>query len=276
MTQKSSYDPAVEDAVLRVSKSSFTTYLRCPRQYCMDYIALYDLEKPRSPAAARGTEIHQLLEDVMKADAPGTYLSRLPITADEGIVALGELMDFIEEDMGPEGIEIVGVEQKFSVWDDELDCELSGIIDGIWRHPEGGLILVELKTGNLTSSKMSRFRKELAFYSRMLSLHPDYATEEITHYAVIAPDCVDAKFVTSLLNQKRQTRDVYLGQIQGAAIVEPVTNRSISGMERDLHASVDGIKNHDWPINWNEYFCTQWCDYTVSCDTELMTGVSSI
>ena len=137
-------------------------------------------------------------------------------------------------------------------------------------------MIVELKTGNMNSSKLSRTRKELAFYRRLLILSGRYKPEEITHYVLIAPDCADEKLATGLLGQKRNKRDIYLGNTTGIAIVEPISTRSINGMEKDLARAIEGIKNHDFPTKWNDYFCTEWCDYHLACETELTGGASAL
>jgi hypothetical protein len=71
---------------------------------------------------------------------------------------------------------------------------------------------------------------------------------------------------------KRNT-DIYMGDTKGLAVLEPVGTRSINAMENTLSNSVKGIISHEWPIKWNEYFCTQWCEFHLSCNEELL-GVS--
>jgi hypothetical protein len=193
---------------------------------------------------------------------------------DSGVQNLSDLLQMMSDDHGV--LNIISLEEKIVTYDEENDCTLVGMIDGLFRHPDGGVMIVELKTGNLTSSKMSKYRKELAFYHRVLTLSKRFPAEEITHYCIIAPDCQDEKMITSMLNQKRQKRDIYLGNTEGVIIVEPVTARSLNGMAKNLTEGVQGIKDHEWPMKWNDYFCVEWCDYHMSCETELTGGPSVV
>jgi hypothetical protein len=52
-------------------------------------------------------------------------------------------------------------------------------------YPDGGLCLVELKTGNMGMSKLGRTRKELVYYTRMLRA---LGYDEVTHFLYITPD----------------------------------------------------------------------------------------
>ena len=82
--------------------------------------------------------------------------------------------------------------------------------------------------------------------------------------------------MSSMLNQKRQKRDIYLGDTSGIVIVEPISARSLNGMAKNLTEAVEGIKNHQGPMKWNDYFCVEWCDYHMSCETELTTGETAV
>lgn len=271
------YDPA-SDGPLRVSKSSWICYLLCPRMFWFDYIIFHDKKKIVSDAADRGKLIHKVAEDALKIG--GDLGHQIEVASlkhgaelgDLGLSTLSQILTIMAEDMDPLVIE--SVEDKLEVYDEDNDAVLVGKMDAIFRHPDGGLIIVELKTGNVTSSKMTKFRKELTFYRRVLSLHPDWEHEEVTHYCVIAPDCTDTKFVNGLLKQKRQKRTIYLGDTQGLCIVEPVMSRTIRTVEESLTEVIRQINATEWPMKWNDYFCLEWCDYSNSCEEELVTGVS--
>jgi hypothetical protein len=230
----------------------------------------------------RGTAIHTVMEDAL---TPSFDPRPIPVAIaeeaakgdygdDPGVQRLSDLLQMMSEDHGV--LNIISLEEKIVVYDEENDCNLVGMIDGLFRHPDGGVMIVELKTGNLTTSKMSRYRKELAFYHRVLTLSGRFAADEITHYCIIAPDCEDEKLVSGMLNQKRQKRDIYLGDTSGIVIVEPISKRSLNGMTKNLTEAVEGIKNHQWPMKWNDYFCVEWCDYHMSCETELTTGETAV
>ena len=277
MSKINRYDPT-SPGVLRVSKSSFMQYLSCPRQWWFNYCALYDVRTPKSEAMILGTAIHEIMENAL---IPTFDVRPIPIAVAEeaaktdyahdlGVQNLSDLLQMMSEDH--KGLNIISLEEKITVYDEKNDCELVGMIDGLFRHPDGGVMIVELKTGNVTTSKMSKFRKELSFYHRILRLSGRFKSEEITHFCIIAPDCEDEKLANSLLNQKRQKRDIYLGNTQGIVIVEPIANRSINNCAKDLQKAVEGIKKMDVPMKWNDYFCVEWCDYHMSCETELTTG----
>lgn len=277
MSKINRYDPS-SPGTLRVSKSSFMQYVQCPRKWWWQYVTLYDMKTPKSEAMIRGTVIHQVMEDALTPTldvrpipvAVAEEASKTDYAHDAGVQNLSDLLQMMSDDHGV--LNIISLEEKITVYDEENDCDLVGMIDGLFRHPDGGVMIVELKTGNLTTSKMSRYRKELAFYHRVLTLSGRFTAEEITHYCIIAPDCEDEKLVSSLLDQKRQKRDIYLGDTQGVVIVEPVATRSLNGMNKSLSEAVEGMKQFDVPMKWNDYFCVEWCDYHMSCSTELTGG----
>mgnify|MGYP003155438081 CR=1 FL=1 len=67
MTQfESSYNPleVTGDVKLRVSKSSFMSARSCLRKYWWAKVAMPDVRMPETPAMARGTAVHNNLEDL--------------------------------------------------------------------------------------------------------------------------------------------------------------------------------------------------------------------
>ena len=296
----STYNPQEvnDDTILRVSKSSFLQYNMCPRQYAWNKIMLPDLRIPSSDAAIRGSAIHQVMEDALRdisddtrltlklsADSPlwrGAPWDRLfdshaiaqDVELDDGVDSLKEILASIIEDWGE--LEIVELEDKHEIpytveWNDEdgnthqTDCILVGMIDGVFRMPNGNLVVVELKTGSANNGKLSRTRKELCFYRKLLMLK---GYDAPTHFLTIFPDADDPKFLSQMMNKKNT--EVYLGELKGLAVLEPVGTRSINSMENTLSNSVKGIVSQEWPIKWNEYFCTQWCEFHLSCNEELL------
>ena len=295
----SSYNPndVDENTLLRVSKSSFIGYAKCPRRYWWDKIALPDVVTPSSPEAERGRAIHAVMEDGLtsatmnlSADIASDYMFDLDmnkaaaeheVEGDVGVTALADILGAVAEAW--DGLEIVEMEVKHEVpyafahpWVDEegetqqtdYSVVLVGMIDAVFRMPDGSICIVELKTGSANEGKLSRTRKELAYY-RML-YHAVHG-EQATHFLTIFPDATDPNFLTKMMN-KRNT-EVFMGTTQGLAVLEKVGTRTVSSMFTTLHNSIHGIMTHEWPIKWNEYFCTQWCDYHLSC-SEQMLGVS--
>ena len=295
----STYNPqeVTDEVVLRVSKSSFLQYNMCPRQYAWNKIMLPDLQIPVSDAAIRGTAIHQVMEDALRDITDDTKLT-LSVTAespvwrgtpwdnlfdshaiaqdvelDDGVDSLKEILASIIEDWGE--LEIVELEDKHEIpytveWTHEggtgrTDCILVGMIDGVFRMPNGNLVVVELKTGSANNGKLSRTRKELCFYRKLLMLK---GYDAPTHFLTIFPDADDPKFLTQMMNKKNT--EVYMGELKGLAVLESVGTRSINAMENTLSNSVKGIISQEWPIKWNEYFCTQWCEFHLSCNEELL------
>lgn len=293
----STYDPTkvTDELVLRVSKSSYNQYAKCPRQYWWNKIALPDMDIPSSDAAIRGTAIHQVMEDglrelsldkscdiaagVMMDTTFNKHATAQGVQTEVGVDALREILEVIATEWGH--IEIVELEDKHVhpytievLVDNEAGdgaetihypVELVGMIDGVFRHPDGHLVVVELKTGNANQSKLSRTRGELCFYRKLLMLK---GYDEPTHFLTIFPDADDADFLMSMMG-KRNT-EVYMGETQGMAVYEKINTRSINAMEKKLSNAVHGIMTQQWPIKWNDYFCTQWCEFHMSCNEEML------
>jgi len=295
--KRSVYDPTkvTEELVLRVSKSSYTQYAMCPRQYWWNKIALPDMDIPSSDAAIRGTAIHQVMEDglrelsldkscdiaagVMMDTTFNKHAIAQGVQSEAGVDALREILESVAEDWGH--IEIVELEDKHIIpstvevlIDNEAGdgaetliypVEFVGMIDGVFRHPDGHLVVVELKTGNANQSKLSRTRGELCFYRKLLMLA---GYDEPTHFLTIFPDADNPEFLLKMM--EKRNCETYIGDFMGVAIYEKVGKRSITAMEKKLSNSVHGIMTQEWPMKWNDYFCTQWCEFHLSCNEELI------
>ncbi len=185
-TSDSSYRPT-EKKWLRISKSSLMTYMMCPRQFYWRYIA--DIPSPPpSEAAIRGGKIHKVMEIGLLEGSDKIMSAAIEegVADDVGVDSLNMLLHQIAHDMG--GFDIVEAEIKHQVAEEYNGYNIIwvGMIDGVIRHPDGGLILMELKTGKMNMGKLGRTRKELVYYSRLLSkLGYD---EPITHFMYISPD----------------------------------------------------------------------------------------
>ena len=281
----STYNPidVTDDTILRVSKSSFVTYAKCPRQFWWQKVALPDLRTPSSPEAERGTAIHQVMEDgltyMISSDDPSQRMAtsddlrhgcfsvqakEQDVDGDEGVEALQELLCSIATDW--DGLEIVELEFKHEVntvveYTDEDGNEFSypvllvGMIDGVFRHPDGHLVVVELKTGSCNDGKMSRTRRELCFLT-------------------IYPDADNLDFLMKMQNKKNV--DIWMGLEKGMAVYEKAGTRSISAMEKALSKSVHGMMTQEFPMKWNEFFCSQWCNFHLACNEELIGGESNV
>tara|TARA_R110000796_G_scaffold59306_1_gene136616 strand:+ start:367 stop:1296 length:930 start_codon:yes stop_codon:yes gene_type:complete len=294
----SHYDPTkVTDTIaLRVSKSSFGQYSKCPRQYWWNKIALPDMRSPPSEAMVRGSAIHKVMEDGLREvsenkwkplvaginddlhDPFNKYAIEQDVQTEVAVDALSEILQDITLNWGH--IEILELEDKHVIphtievlvegEDGEAETitypvELVGMIDGVFRHPDGHIVVVELKTGNANMSKISRTRGELAFYRKILMLA---GYDEPTHFLTIMPDADDADLILKL-EGKRNT-ELFYGLTQGLGVLEKINKRTITAMEKRLSNAVHGIMTQQWPIKWNEYFCTEWCDFHLSCNEELL------
>ena len=296
----STYNPidVNDDTILRVSKSSFVTYAKCPRQFWWQKVALPDLRTPSSPEAIRGTNIHQVMEDglneinVLNAPTSDTLregcfdvqAQEQGVGGDDGVTAMQELLCAIASDWGE--LEIVELENKHEVrtdiWYTEDDGDgnllhhaytvmLVGMIDGVFRHPDGHLVVVELKTGSCNDGKMSRTRRELCFYRKLLGLK---AYELPTHFLTIYPDADNLDFLMKMQNKKNV--DIWMGLEKGMAVYEKAGTRSINAMEKALSKSVHGMMTQEFPMKWNEFFCSQWCNFHLACNEELIGGESNV
>ena len=272
---KSSYRPGGE--ILRVSKSSFMTYKMCPRQFYWRYVA--DVPSPPpTEAAIRGSLIHGAMEHGILGEPADMerYLIAEGLEDDDGAVALSSLLHSVAVGLGV--FDVVEAEVKHEVYE-ELEFEdfklpvlWVGMVDGVLRHPQGGLILVELKTGKMNMGKLGRTRKELVYYARMLKL---LGYDEITHFLYLCPDFVQEEHDPNyaLMPEKaKRGKTMWLGEDNGLALLEPVNTRSINAFENNLYHTIESLNSQDYPMNWNEFFCPLWCDFHLNCEVEL-TGV---
>jgi len=266
----SSYKPGGE--VLRCSKSSFMTYKMCPRQFYWRYVA--DVPSPPpSEAAIRGSIIHAAMEHGILGEPQDMerFLIAESMEDDSGASALTSLLHQIANDLGV--FDVVEAEVKHEVYEElklanvTLPIVWVGMIDGVLRHPQGGLILVELKTGKMNMGKLGRTRKELVYYSRLLKL---LGYDEITHFLYLTPDyeMVDENDKL-LLEYKKRGKTMWVGEKNGYALLEPVLNRSVNAFENNLYDTIESLNSQQYDMNWNEYFCPIWCDFHLNCESEL-------
>ena len=195
------------------------------------------------------------------------------VADDVGVDSLNMLLHQIAHDMG--GFDIVEAEIKHQVAEKYNGYNIIwvGMIDGVIRHPDGGLILMELKTGKMNMGKLGRTRKELVYYSRLLSkLGYD---EPITHFMYISPDYEIPEDGNDklLLEGNKRGKTMWVGPERGWALLEPMLERSYNSFEETLYDTIDSLISHQWPMKWNDYFCPMWCDYSLNCEAE-MNGIN--
>ena len=131
------------------------------------------------------------------------------------------------------------------------------------------MIIAELKTGNMNVGKLGRTRKELVYYTNLLS-KLDY--DEVTHFLYIAPDYEVPDIYSNdklLAEANKRGKTLWVGEEYGIAIMEPVSSRSLNAFTKSLSIAIDSLKSQQYPMKWSDYFCPQWCNYHLSCEGEL-------
>lgn len=207
--------------ILKMTKSSVGTFEWCKKQYEFSYIE----RRPQdtSDAMLKGTIVHNSYEDfykmvdmshaedLSKSELVDYFTSVFPIDdygylydtivaleADRFVRAKEQGMDFL-----PAGNE-VRLNAQYTVGENDnlkyplnrsYVVHLQGIIDRIFME-NGSYILMELKTGNWTDSKMSRMRSEMAYYKLLIEEASDEELIEngldpnipVTHWGWFYPD----------------------------------------------------------------------------------------
>lgn len=275
------------DWPIRLSKSKFITYDSCPRKYWWGSVA--NVWGPRTHFMVHGTAVHTALEnfyghwepgigeelwcDLIESDWEDGSLHR-PFTDWEpdqqdtyhnSVNALLELELQRRDRWGEEHFAPVEFEVKHAVLHHKYNFMLVGMIDGVHRHPDGGLVITELKTGKATTSKLTKTRKELCYYRYMLAR---LGWDEAVYFYYLFPECTNFDLYADLAAKKNT--EVWLGEQQGMAILERVNMRSVNAMHKALDKTCEGIENSLYHMKWNDYFCVNWCDFHMSCETELI------
>jgi putative RecB family exonuclease len=175
----------MEEALLKLSPSSAGDFKSCPQLF--KYREIDHLPEPSSPAVARGSLVHAVLEQLFAAGPP----LRTPELADELLVQLWQQvredphmrprsMTDQEESRWLESSRALlanyfkmedprGVQATHLEWwvEYELaDLHLRGVIDRLEEHPDGSWILTDYKTGRVPgeSREMAAFFG-LSFYA---------------------------------------------------------------------------------------------------------------
>lgn len=276
---------------VRLSKSAFMTYLSCPRKYWWNNVA--EIRGPRTHFMVHGTAVHTALENLYGnwKDEDSEWFADLALYDWEDNTQLhipyrewNEEQQTIYHDSvdallqleaerlnrwGKEHFAPVEFEVKHTVRHPNSNFLLVGMIDGVHRHPDGGLVITELKTGKATKGKLTKTRKELCFYRHMLSL---LGQDEALYFYYLFPECTNTELYLELEGKK--DTEVWLGDKQGMAVLEKVSKRSVSAMMKSLDKTIEGINDSLWNMKWNDWFCNEWCDFNMSCEGELI-GIDS-
>lgn len=281
------------DNPLKVSKSSFMTVNLCPRQYWWRKIGLEGVDIPASPEMSRGKRIHTAYEHLFNTlkDLPqknlkvihtidwvqdtlyASYPEYAPPDDDlEALLSLAELENGRMEEWGIGGYVPLMFEEKLVYDCPELGVRLVGVPDAVLLRANGDLVIVELKTGNWNDGKQSRTRRELCFYWHILNKlgYGDQIKGDI-YFMYVAPDCDNYELLNKLEGMPSKT--VWSGSTRGVTIIEKMNPRSYTTMLKHLSAAVDTLREQDWEMVWNDYYCPTWCDFYMSCDSEIQGDI---
>ncbi|MBI3979576.1 MAG: ATP-dependent helicase [Chloroflexi bacterium] len=167
--------PPFPDGSLHLSATRLGAYRDCPLAYQFGYH--WRLTEPEGPALTVGNLIHQVLEEYHRPDSPlprtrqalGETLNRRfdetaflyrPL-ARQARKALDEMLDVYFARYGQSG-PTVAVERPFQfAFGSHM---ISGLIDRVDRLPEGGLELIDYKTGSAMSKDEAKLDLQLALY----------------------------------------------------------------------------------------------------------------
>ena len=264
MIPDSSYNP--DGSILRVSKSSLMCYLKCPRQYWWRYVGMPDIRAPPTPEMLRGSDVHDSIDKYFETGEIDT------LDGDAGIEAFLEISNELES-LYPQ-LSVVEHENKYEVHyqfedeDGKFEAVLVGIVDFLMNaFEEEEYVIGETKTGNMASSKLGRTRQELAFYHILLSLTEQHSDTNFTHFAYLALDSQDTKVYVA--ESAKRNKHLLSGSTQGLLLVEKINKRSLNSMEKKLRTAIKAIYAEQWPMKWSEYYCPQWCDFCLNCDSEI-------
>jgi len=269
--KNSTYNPAealAKGIPLRVSKSSFIGYDGCPRRYWWEKVA--GLRGPPTEHMVHGTQAHETLENlynsVMEAKEVPDIEGIRPLMTGYDHEAVDNLASIEGERLrrwGPEHFIPVEAEVKHEVKHPLYNAVRVGAIDGVLRHPDGGLIVAELKTGKVSKFKHNKTRRELCYYRFMLELL-GYGSAIYFYY--MYPECDNMSLYQEL--ESKRNNEVWLGDFGGMAVLEKVNKRSVTAMHKKLNVTIEGLFAQEWPMKWNDYFCSNYCDYHMACESE--------
>lgn len=271
---------------VRLSKSAFMNYLSCPRKFWWQNVQ--ELWGTTTHFMTHGTAVHRALENLYGLWTPDdsrTFLEmmqedwednskhepHLEWNDEQKAIYTGSIeamVELEEERLKRWGVDSFAPEEfevKHTFTHPEHNFVLVGKIDGVHRHPDGGLVITELKTGKATKFKMTKTRKELCFYRYMMA---SIGWDEAIYFYYLFPEASNVDLYHELEGKKNT--EVWLGTTQGMAVLEKVQKRSVTAMHKSLDKTMEGIATDLWGMKWNDYFCPEWCDYSMSCEGQLI------
>ena len=309
MSQKSDWDYSVKGHYnpikaimngwpIRLSKSSFMTYLDSPRKYWWQKVELEGIRTEATHYMIHGSEAHLTLENMYgnwMAGSRGDIRPMFDINPEdpdyvpyehEAIDSMSDLEKLRldawgEEHFGPIEFEVKHEHKVDIEWvDDEGKTQsypvvLVGKIDGVFRHRETGKLMIgELKTGKLSKTKMTKTRKELCYYSFMMEL---IGMGETSHFFYLYPECTNEDLVLDLLEKETKGKvEVFVGDAVGVSYVEPISKRSFNAFTKSLSKAVEGLRSMNWDMNFRDWWCSNYCDFLMPCESEIVGEIEDI
>jgi hypothetical protein len=126
------------------SYSRKSTYEDCPKQFWFSYVEGIPSFRPPSPAASRGTDIHQKAEDYLNG--------KMAIYPKELQKVAGHAMKLKSLGAKPEGKTCVNQKWEIVEWDDPLGY-YRGVLDVMYTQNDGKDVHIEdWKTGQIYDS----------------------------------------------------------------------------------------------------------------------------
>lgn len=233
----------------KISASKLDKYDLCARAYRLRYVDGISEDfsgKSDTDALQFGSFIHEIFEEGWQKTSLQELLSiakecrpnyKFKSRDGDMVKALRNFLKF-----NAKLWDTLGVEQKFSIDIEGHDFSINGFIDRVVRGADGGILIIDYKTGRTVKTKQQLYKDtQMMIYTFAASMLYDVPIEKITaaHYYPIQD-----KFVSVQLNPKAVKAFVY-----------------------------DYIRNKIWEIRKKKYedfpptknrFC-DWCGYKCIC-----------
>lgn len=174
---------------LRLSKSKIGAYQWCARQF---YLVNFTSEgKARSKTLVTkemtdGSLLHEYYEKHNKATTPSEieYLHTIEETLFEDEFYLTNIKNYYKILENFTLTRATHSEKK--LYDKEMDCV--GIVDAIYKQPDGTNLLVDYKSGKFSKGSMTSYRFELMLYTVLVERNMDIKIDYCGMFFTSHPD----------------------------------------------------------------------------------------
>ena len=292
-----------EKEYLRITKTSLTSdFDYCPKQY--EYKRLLKLPEPTTDAMTKGTNVHNAIEEfydnampilgelfkLMQRDKRDEALALALSILSEQQYELGEqpiIETRIKWDLerllstGPERflpimneLEVhahVVEEFEFNGETLEIPIHYAGSIDRAFLEEEGGVAIMELKTGKWVQTKrndewedakwkMQSMRTEMAFYDYLLK-KAEHEYQNVTHWGWVYPAGASAELET-------YNKYGYEQRAVDRIVYEALTKRTINTYKKKVEklkkALLTAYLTENFPTDASPSKCS-WCSFKSIC-----------